>query len=374
MVVMRTNRHSLAPLLAACVPVVGVILLALTWGREVPTLLAPVIVAAHVAAVLVAVVHAEAIAHRVGEPFGTLVLALAVTVIEVSLIVTLMVVGGAKTGTLARDTVFAVVMLATNGVLGAAFLANAGRTHVVRFSQQGANALLATLLTLAALGLVLPSFTQSSPGGTFTGAQLAFFAMLSAFVYAAFVFVQTVRHRWMFLAPDALADERNDEAAHVTPHAPDGPADALWWRIVLLVVSLVTVVGLAKVLSPNIESAVVAVGAPPSFVGVVIAAMVLLPEALAALRAARRDEMQTSINLSLGSALASIGLTIPAIAVASIWLDGPITLGLGATEIVLLTVTALVTTLSFGSGQATVLQAVQHLVLCAAFVFLALVP
>jgi Ca2+:H+ antiporter len=179
----------------------------------------------------------------------------------------------------------------------------------------------------------------------------------------------------MFLSPEALAAESAEATAHVVPHEPRaGYAEGLVVRTALLLVSLAAVVGLAKVLAPRIEEVVEFAGAPSSFVGVVIALMVLLPESVAALRAASRSEMQTSLNLSLGSALASIGLTIPAIAVASIWLDGPITLGLGGKEIVLLALTAVVSILTFGSGRATILQGVQHLAVFAAFIVLRIVP
>jgi Ca2+:H+ antiporter len=361
-------RQALVP----AVPVLGLVALLLTWGSSPSVLASVALVALHVALVLSAVSHAEAIARRVGEPYGTLVLALAVTVIEVALIVTLMVQGAP--GTLARDTVFAAVMIACNGVLGGAFLVNARRTHLVRFSAQGANALLATLLTLVTATMVVPTF-DGGPGGTTPRASHLFFAGVAAFVvYGVFVFVQTGRHRWMFLSPDALEEESDDVSAHVSPHPATSRFDLLSVRSLLLVVSLVGVVGLAKTLSSRVEDIVAAVGAPPSFVGVVIAALVLLPESLAAFRSAARNEMQTSINLSLGSAIASIGLTVPAIAVASLWLDGPVVLGLGGAELALLVATAFVTVLSFGAGKATVLQATQHLALFATFCFLAATP
>lgn len=357
------------------VPVLGIVLLLLTWGSTPAVWLSVVLVAAHVALVLVSVAHAEAIAHRVGEPLGTLVLALAITVIEVSLIVTLMVAEGPKAETLARDTVFSAIMIVCNGVVGLSIVLGSRRGKVVRFSEQGANALLGTVITIATLSLVIPRFTSDGGEGRFSGSQLAFSAVAAAVVYAVFVFVQTVRHRWMFLAPDAAEDERDDEHAHVVAHAPRaGRSEGLVVRTSALLVCLVGVVGLAKILAPRIEDAVVWVGAPQSFVGVVIALLVLLPESVMSLRSAAGGEMQTSLNLSLGSALASIGLTIPAVAIASIWLDGPVTLGLDAMGIVLLSVTAVVSGLSFGSGQATVLQGAQHLALFAAFLFLAVSP
>lgn len=356
-------------------PFVGLLLLLFVWGSKPTAAFAAMLVVVHVILVTVSVNHAEAIAHRVGEPFGTLVLALAVTVIEVSLIITLMLSEGPKSQTLARDTVFAAVMIVCNGVVGLSVVVRARRGHVVRFSEQGANALLGTVVTVATLSLVLPSFTSSSDGGTFTGPQMAFAAVAAAVVYGVFVFVQTVGHRWMFLSPEALDDESDDVFAHVAPHGNgQGRIDNLAIRTVLLLVGLAGVIGFAKTLAPSIEDAVTWAGAPQSFVGVVVALMILLPESVAALRAAHRGEMQTSLNLSLGSALASIGLTIPAIAVASIWLDGPIVLGLGGKEIVLLALTAVISSLTFGSGQATLLQGAQHLAVFSAFVFLAVFP
>ncbi len=369
------NRSVWSTRASFVVPLIGLVLLVLTWGTETSLPLTVVLVIAHVALVMMAVAHAEAIAHRVGEPFGTLVLALAVTVIEVSLILTLMSIAGPGTETLARDTVFAAIMIVCNGVVGISIFVDARKDHIVDFSEQGANALLGTVMTIATLSLVMPNFTSSSPGGTFSGSQLAFSAVSAFAVYLVFVFVQTVRHRWMFLSPEALEKEAGNEFAHVDSHTPrTGRAEGLLVRSAFLLISLAGVVGLAKVLAPRIEDAVEWAGAPRSFVGVVIALLVLLPESITALRAASRGEMQTSLNLSLGSALASIGLTIPAVAIATIWLDGPVTLGLGAKEIVLLALTAVVSTLTFGSGKATILQGAQHLAVFAAFLFLAVVP
>lgn len=356
-------------------PALGVVLVVLTWGSDPAVPVATGLFVAHVFLVLVAVSHAEAIAHRLGEPLGTIVLAVSITVIEVSLIVTLMVAEGPKAETLARDTVFAAVMIVCNGVIGLSIFLDARKDQVVRFSEQGANALLGTVVTIATLSLVIPRFTSSSEGGTFTGSQLAFSAVSAAVVYAIFVFVQAVRHRWMFLSPDGLAREAEGEVAHrVDEPSKYGFADTLLVRSVLLLASLIGVVGLAKALAPSMNRAVDAIGAPQAFVGVMTAMLVLLPESVTALRAASRGEMQTSLNLSLGSALASIGLTIPAVAVASIWLDGPITLGLGGKEIVLFALTVVVSSLTFGSGQATILQGAQHIAIFAAFLFLSIVP
>lgn len=355
-------------------PVVGLVLLFFAWGSVPSPAFTVVLLVVHVALVMVSVAHAEDIAHRVGEPFGTLVLAIAVTAIEVSLVLTLMFSEGDKAATLARDTVFAAIMIVCNAVIGLSLLANARKHRTVKFSEQGANALLGTIATLATLSLVLPTFTTSSPAGTYTAGQFAFAAVAAFVVYAIFVFVQTVGHRWMFLSPDALEFEANNEFSHVVARSDGEHGRSIVSSVVMLAMGLVGVVGLAKSLAPRIEDVVVWAGAPQSFVGVVIAVMILLPESVAAVRAASRGEMQTSINLSLGSALASIGLTIPAIALASIWIDGPIVLGLGSKEIALLALTFIVSALTFGSGKATVLQASHHLAIFTGFVFLSIFP
>jgi len=319
------------------------------------------------AAVLSAVHHAEVVAHRVGEPFGSLVLAVSVTVIEVALIVTLMVSGGSgsETATLARDTVFAAVMITTNGILGISVLLGALHKGTASFNAEGTATALATVCTLAVVCLVLPSFTEGAPGPEFTSGQLAFAAVASLALYGLFVWIQTIRHRDYFLP---------EETAGPDDHAPPPSDRAAFTSLGLLLVSLIAVVGLAKLESGAIEDAVAAIGAPPSAVGVVIALLVLLPETLAAVRNARRNRVQTSFNLALGSAMASIGLTIPAIAIASIWLDGPLVLGLGGTQIVLLAITAIVGALTVLPGRATIQEGGVHLVLFAAFVFFAVSP
>lgn len=317
-----------------------------------------------VAAVFAAVFHAETIAHRIGEPFGTLVLAVAVTVIEVALIVLMMLDGGAAKAALARDTVFAAVMLVCNGIVGLCVLVGAARHYEQDFQAEGARSALAVLIALTVLTMILPNVTVSHPGPVFTTSQLCFAAVVSLILYGAFVFVQTVRHRDYFLPPVADSDE----------HAPPPNNATAATSSVLLLVSLVAVVALAKSLTPALEWAIDRVGAPPACAGVVIAALVLMPESLAAFRAARANRLQTSLNLALGSALASIGLTIPAVAVVSIVTHQPLELGLDPKGQVLLGVTLLLATLTLGSGRTMVLQGIVHLVILACFLFLALVP
>ncbi len=350
-------------------PVLGAVVLVLSWGRHPATLAASVIAVFLVATVLAAVHHAEVVAHRVGEPFGSLLLAVAVTVIEVALIVTLMVTGSGDTSSLARDTVFAAVMITLNGIAGLALLVGAVKHHLAVFNPEGAGSLLTTVVALASLTLVLPRFTTSTPGPEFSSAQLTFAAVASLALYGIFVFTQTVKHRDFFLPVDTCP--RDDDA---DGHA-DPPSDRVaLTSLGLLGLSLVGVVGLAKVESYPIEDLVDAVGFPHSFVGVVIALLVLLPESIAAVRAAARDDVQISLNLAYGSAMASIGLTIPAIAVASIWLDGPLVLGLEPTQIVLLLVSVVVSVLTVVPGRAKSLQGCVHLALMAAFVFLSINP
>ena len=348
-------------------PPVGLVVLVAAWGRDLPALATAVLAVILGAAVLAAVHHAEVVAHRVGEPLGSLVLAVAVTIIEVALIVTLIASGGPETASLARDTVFAAVMITVNGILGLSLLVTAKRQGLAVFNAEGTGAALATVATLATLCLVLPTLTTSEPGPEFSPTQLTFAAIASLALYASFVVTQTVRHRDFFLP---VQQGREGDEVHADP--PTGRAALV--SLGLLTVALVAVVGLAKVLSPSIEAGVEAVGFPASFVGVVIALLVLLPETLAAVRAARRGLVQISLNLALGSAIASIGLTIPVIAVASIFIDGPLILGLEPTQIALLALTVVVGVLTIVPGRATRLQGSTHLVLFAAFLFLAISP
>lgn len=350
------------------VPVAAALVLAAAWGRDLNPGLAVLVAAWLIGAVLSAVHHAEIVAHRVGEPFGSLILAVAVTIIEVGLIVMLMISSGDKAASLARDTVFAAVMITCNGIFGLSLLVAALRRRVAVFNAEGTGAALATVATLATLSLVLPTFTTSEPGPVFSASQLIFAAVASLVLYGVFVMVQTVRHPDDFLPVEGVADTACEE--HDEPPTKNEALRSLG----LLLVALIGVVGLAKVVSPNIESGIAAAGLPPSAVGVVIAMLVLLPETIAAVRAARGERVQISLNLALGSAMASIGLTIPAIALVSIWIEGPLMLGLGATQMVLLALTVVVGALTVVPGRATLLQGCVHLVLFSAFVFLAVSP
>jgi Ca2+:H+ antiporter len=318
------------------------------------------------AGVLAAVFHAEVIAHRVGEPYGTLVLAVAVTAIEVALIVSLMISGGEATTGLARDTVFAAVMIILNGMVGICLLAGGARHREQSFGLYGVSAALATLAAISVLTMVLPNYTTTTPGPIYSDSQLGFIAIVSIVLYGTFVLVQTVRHRDYFLPEAAVGDE--------DVHAEPPPAKLAWLSAVLLLACLASVVLLAKSLAPTVEAAVVAIGAPEALVGIIIAAVVLLPEGIAAFQAARANRLQTSLNLALGSALASIGLTIPAVAAVSLSSGWPLSLGLDIKSTVLLLLSIVVSTLSLGTGRTTVMQGTVHLVIFAVYLFTTIIP
>lgn len=347
-------------------PIASAALLTVAIVVGVGAWLAVLCAAALIGAVFAAVHHAEVVAHRVGEPFGTLVLAAAITVIEVALIVSMMLAGGPDAAALPRDTILSAVVIICTGVVGICILVGGLHHHEQSFHLEGANSALAALIALAGLSLVMPTFTTSSTAGTYTASQLAFVAISSLSLWGVFVFVQTIRHRDYFLPPVNAADEDVHAAPPSNPQA--------WLSFALLLVSLVAVVGLAKMLSPLLEAGIAAMGAPKAVIGIAIALLVLLPETVAAVRAAAADRLQTSMNLALGSALASIGLTIPAVGVAALLLELPLVLGLAPKELVLLSLTFLISAITLGTGRTNVMQGAVHLVLFAAFLFLALVP
>lgn len=348
-------------------PVIALVLLGFAAStQEIGSLLTLLCAAGLGAAVMAAVHHAEVIAHRVGEPFGTLVLALAVTVIEASLILSMMVAGGPEMAELPRDTIYAAVMIICNGVVGLCLLLGGLAHREQSFRVEGSGAGLAALIVMASLTLVLPAFTTSSGSGTYTASQLWFVAATSVVLWAIFVFIQTVRHRDYFLPAH--------DASNPDEHAPPPSNATAWLSLLLLFVSLIAVVGLAKMLSPSIERLVTEAGAPRAVVGIAIAMLVLLPETVAAARAARADRLQTSMNLAIGSALASIGLTVPVVVIAAIGFDLPLTLGVNATEMALLVMTFIVSAVTLGSGRTHMMQGAVHLVIFASFLFLSIVP
>ncbi len=358
------------------VPVLGVLVLAVAWFRHDHWAVLVAVAVALSGGIVAAVHHAEVVAHKVGEPFGSLILAVAVTVIEVGLIVMLMTSGGQGASTYARDTVFAAVMITLNGIVGISLFVGARKHKLVSFNASGTGSAVASVITLAGVTMVLPSFTTSADGREYSPSQLAFAAVASLALYAAFVFTQTIRHRDFFLP--VASDERGRVTGLLDldgdDHADPPEAREAWVSLGLLVAALVSVVGLAKLLAPTIEQTVQDLGLPYAVVGVVVALFVLAPESIAAVRNAARDRVQFSLNLAYGSAMASIGLTIPTVAVAMIWLTGPLELGLEPLHLVLLAITVVVTAFTVVQGRAYALQGVVHLVLFAAFLFLSVQP
>ena len=351
------------------IPAVALVVTVLTWSRSLGTASLLALAVILTLTVYVAVHHAEVVALRVGEPYGSLILALAVTVIEVGMIVVLIVSDPEANRNLARDTVFAAVMITTNGIVGVSLLIKTLRQQVATFNFLGAAGALSVLAALSVLSLVLPSVTVSSPGPTFTTTQLVFAAVTSLILYVAFLGVQTVRHRDYFLPPP-----RANQTLGVEEHVePPSNTQALW-SVGGLVVALVSVVGLAKVMSPLVQDFVDARSLPQVMVAIIIALVVLLPESISAFKAARFGRTQTSLNLAYGSALASIGLTIPTIAVISIAFDYQVNLGLSSAEIVLMTLTFFVSALTVVLGRASVLQAIIHLCIFGAFITFAALP
>jgi Ca2+:H+ antiporter len=316
--------------------------------------------------VFAAVHHAEVVAHRVGEPYGTLVLAMSVTLIEVALIVSLMIAGGAEASALARDTVFATVMIILNGIIGLCLLVGGALHREQNFSLDGVGAALVAMGTIVIMTLVFPNYTVTTPGPYYSPSQLLLIAVVSLVIYGAFVFTQTVGHRQFFLQ----AGEGDDADTHAArPGNATTGASA-----VLLMMCLVAVVLLAKKLAPSLEAAVERFGAPSALVGVIIAGIVLLPEGLAALRAARANRLQTSLNLALGSALASIGLTIPAVSFLSLYMNSHLILGIDPKSTVLLMLSLFVAALTLRTGRTIILHGVVLLVVFVVYLFTTIVP
>ena len=321
-----------------------------------------------IGAVLAAVHHAEVVAHKTGEPYGTLVLAICITIIEVSLIVSLMIAGKEGSEVIARDAVFATIMIIMNGIIGLCIFVGGLSHHELSFRNEGTNSTLAVLTALATFILVLPVVTVSTPGPTFTTSQLAFAGISTLALYMAFLFFQTVSHRDYYL-PKAK-DKKTDINFHALK--PSNLKTAV--SGILLFASLIAVVALAKLLSPTIEAAVQSAGAPKAVVGIAIAFLVLLPEGFAALRAARANRLQSSLNLALGSALASIGLTIPAVAAIAIFFGMPLTLGISSLNMILMYLSFFIGALTLAIGRTTLLQGVVHLIIFFEYLFLSLVP
>lgn len=314
--------------------------------------------------VMSSVHHSEIIAHRVGEPFGTIILAVSITVIEVSIIVSLMVSGGDDSVSLARDTVYSATMLILNGIVGACLFIGGLKHHEQTFSKHSVTIALVSLVSIVIFTLVFPTFTKSIEGPFYTTPQLIFVSISCLIIYAFFLFAQTTRHREYFLSDD---EEKNEHTEKISN-------GVFYTSLVFLVASLGIVVLLAKTLSPTIESIVTSYSLPKTLVGVIIAAIILLPEGIAAIIAARKNKLQSSLNLALGSALASIGLTIPCVAVVSSIYDMKIILGLDIKSIILLGLSVFTVMLSLSSGRSNIVYGVVLLVNLAAFIFMIIYP
>ena len=314
--------------------------------------------------VMSAVHHSEIIAHRVGEPYGTIILAIAITVIEVSIIISLMVSGGEETVSLARDTVYSATMLILNGIVGLCLFIGGLKHHVQTFSKHSVTIALVSLISILIFTLVFPTFTNSIEGPYYSTPQLIFVSIACLIIYSFFLFAQTTRHREYFLS---MEDQENKQSSGISNKVFIN-------SLVLLFVSLGIVVLLAKTLSPRIESIVIAYQLPKQLVGVIIAAIILLPEGAAAIIAAKKNRLQSSLNLALGSALASIGLTIPCVALVCSIYELKIILGLDIISIILLGLSVFTVMLSLSSGRSNIIYGVVLLVNLMAFLFLIIHP
>ena len=306
--------------------------------------------------------HADHLAVRLGEPYGTLILTLAVTVIEV-ISISALTLHGARNPALVRDTIFAVVMILLNGMVGASLLLGAWRHREQQYNLQGANTYLGLIIPLTVLDLILPNFTMTTPGPILSAAQEDFVALVSVGLYAVFLLVQTVRHRAYFTFVATGGGDPDHEPPRGNPRHP-----AL--HAVLLAAYMAPLVFLAEQLAHPVDALLEVLHAPAALGGGVIALLVVTPEALGALRAASANRLQRSVNILLGSVLSTISLTIPAMIVLNRLIGEKIMLGLDNANIVMLALTLVVSVVTFSSGRTNVLQGAIHLVLFGAYILL----
>jgi len=313
--------------------------------------------------------HADALAELLGEPYGTLILTVSVISIEVTILAMVML-GGTPNPTLPRETMFAILMIVLNGMVGTV-LAIGGLRHVEQeYNLQGAMAYLAVITPLAIIALVVPTFTRSTAGHTFTTQQAVIFGALTALLYAAFLTIQTTRHRNFFIQPKKISkDESQAEPASPEPHA-HGPIYSAPYHAILLLATLMPVVLLSKPLAKLLDYGVEQLGLPIALGGVLIAVLILSPEWTAACQAAARNHLQRAVNLSLGSALSTIGLTVPVVLAISVLTGTPVELGLNTVEIALLAVTLFVCQMTFSGAPTNILLGFVHLVLFTAYLVL----
>ncbi|MEI9962674.1 MAG: calcium:proton antiporter [Limisphaerales bacterium] len=304
--------------------------------------------------------HADHLAVRLGEPYGTLILTLAVTAIEVISISAIML-HGANNPTLVRDTLFAVVMIILNGMVGLSLLIGGWRHREQQYNLQGANAYLSVIIPLAALSLMLPNFTVSAAKGTLSTLQETFLALVAVGLYGTFLAIQTNRHRVYFTFGE-VADEKHE--------LPSSSPRSKTKHAVLLTIHMLPVVFLAKQLATPVDYLIESVHAPVALGGVIIATLVATPEAIGAVRAARANQLQRSVNIFLGSVLATIGLTVPTMVVIGHLTGKKLTLGLQDADMLLLPLTLAVSIVTFASGRTNILQGAVHLLLFATYIIL----
>lgn len=324
-------------------------------------------------AILTAVHNSENIALKIGPSLGTIVLALSVTVIEVAFIINMMKHSPQAAATIARDAVFAAVMIVANGTIGISILLGGMKHRELSFQKVGTSSLMGSLAILTVLTMILPNYTTSTGGGTYNISQLIFVSLASLFIYFSLVWAQTSSHKTYF--SDDIVSDSATAADEATGGATPPPSNQeAWMSFVRLVLSLVAVIGLAKLLSPTFEAALDYINAPPSTVGIVIALLVLAPETLAALNSAKSKQLQTTLNLALGSAAASIALTIPTVTVYSLVTVSPLVLGLDPKNICFLLLTFIVSAFTFGTGRATSLHGLMHLMILFSYLILSFIP
>lgn len=351
------------PIWSWAVPAASWAILALAGFAPDLPFIALLLTAGLLGSVLSAVHHAEVIAHRVGEPYGTLVLALSVTAIESGLIVSMMLQGGAEAMALPRDTLFAAIMIILNGIIGLSLLMGGRKNNIQQFNLEGTTDALCTVSLIVVISMVLPNFVGAGTG-VLSPMQLGFLAVITLVIYVAFTRFQTMLHRDFFVMQNAASTDHDA--------IPDVKTTLI--SLGLLLASLVAVVLSAKGISPTLEALLGRAGAPAAVLGIVIATIVLLPEFTASVRAARDDRLQTSLNLALGSAIASIGLTVPVVAALALWMGWPLKWGLDGASMILLALTLFLVALSLRTGNTTRQPGILHLALFATYLFFNLMP
>lgn len=315
--------------------------------------------------------HADGLAELLGEPYGTLVLTLSVTTIEVAVIAA-MILHGSDNPTLARDTMLAVLMIVLNGMIGLSLLIGGIRHGEQYFNLQGARSFISVIVTLATISLILPRFTTSTPDPTLTSGQEAFFVTITIMLYLTFLAIQTVRHRGFFVQPTAAVEVTDAPAVRERNHRP--PPLSIGQHTFFLIVMLISVVLLSKKLAALTEYEMAAINAPDALGGILVAVLVLAPEGLAALHAATMNRLQRSVNICLGSALATIGLTVPAVLTISLFHNTHLVLGVDLAHMILLTLTLLLSAITFSGGRTNMLQGAVHLVVFMVYVMLVFSP